>query len=321
MAEEKVLTGRLYDIQGFSVQDGPGVRTTAFLKGCPLRCPWCHSPESQAFYKQLSWMSMRCQGVDACDSRCIKACPKEAIELGATRKDALTGDDIQMIHVKRDICDNCGKCEEVCYPNALYLTGKDYTVEELVQRLLQDRRFYEKSGGGVTISGGECLCQPEFTTAVFKRLKEEGIHTACDTTGFVQWEQLERTLPYTDLYLYDLKHMDNAQHEAVIKVPNPLILENVRKLAAAGAKMQIRIPTIPMFNDSIENMTQTAEFCKELGDAVTVVQPLPYHNLGVSKYARIDEDKTVMEATPPSDEKMQSLKKIFDDMGVPATIH
>ncbi|MBQ1332524.1 MAG: glycyl-radical enzyme activating protein [Lachnospiraceae bacterium] len=320
MAEEKVLTGRLYDIQGFSVQDGPGVRTTAFLKGCPLRCPWCHSPESQAFYKQLSWMSMRCQGVDACDNRCIKACPKEAIELGQTRKDPLTGDEIQMIHVKRDVCDNCGKCEEVCYPNALYITGKDYTVDELVTRLLQDRRFYEKSGGGVTISGGECLCQPEFTTAVFKRLKEEGIHTACDTTGFVQWEILEKTLPYVDLYLYDLKHMDSEKHKAVVGVPNDLILENAKKLAEAGGKMQIRIPTIPMFNNDEDNIRKTAQFIADLGDAVEITQLLPYHNLGVMKYLRIS-DEPVAEATPPTEEFMQGLKKIMEEYGIKVTIH
>ena len=132
---------------------------------------------------------------------------------------------------------------------------------------------------------------------------------------------VEQAMLYTDLFLYDLKHMDSGKHKAATGVPNELILENAEKLAAGGAKLQIRIPTIPMFNDNIENMTKTAELCKELGDAVTVVQLLPYHNLGVSKYARIDEDAPVMEATPPSDAKMQSLKKIFDDMGVPATIH
>ncbi|MBR0401241.1 MAG: glycyl-radical enzyme activating protein [Lachnospiraceae bacterium] len=225
-----------------------------------------------------------------------------------------------MIHVKRDVCDNCGKCEEVCYPNALYITGKDYTVDELVTRLLQDRRLYEKSGGGVTISGGECLCQPEFTTAVFKRLKEEGIHTACDTTGFVQWEILEKTLPYVDLYLYDLKHMDSEKHKAVVGVPNDLILENAKKLAEAGGKMQIRIPTIPMFNNDEDNIRKTAQFIADLGDAVEITQLLPYHNLGVMKYLRIS-DEPVAEATPPTEEFMQGLKKIMEEYGIKVTIH
>ncbi len=318
--EEKNRKALVYDIQGFSVQDGPGIRTTVFLKGCPLRCPWCHSPESQRFDPQVLWIAMRCLGIEDC-GRCMDKCPTGALESGRQTENAATGKTITLPHIQRKLCTDCGACTEKCYPKALYVCGDEWTVQDMVERVYKDKAFYETSGGGVTISGGECLSQPDFTVAFLKGCKELGLHTAVDTTGFVQWEQLERTLPYTDLYLYDLKHMDNAQHEAVIKVPNPLILENVRKLAAAGAKMQIRIPTIPMFNDSIENMTQTAELCKELGDAVTVVQLLPYHNLGVSKYARIDEDKTVMEATPPSDEKMQSLKKIFDDMGVPATIH
>ncbi len=317
--EEKVLTGKLYDIQGFSVQDGPGIRTTAFLKGCPLRCPWCHSPESQEYYPQLSWINMRCVGVEECDSRCIKACPQGAIELGETRLDAKTMTDLQMIHVNRDLCDNCGKCAEVCHPDALYICGKDYTVDELVERLLRDRKFF-KMGGGVTISGGECLTQPEFTLEVLKRLKAEGINTAVDTTGFCKWETIEKVMPYTDLFLYDLKHMDNEKHRAVVGVPCDIIKENCKKIAEHGGKMQIRIPVIPMFNHDVENIRATAEFCKELGDAVTVIQLLPYHNLGVTKYLRIS-DKPVAEATPPSDSYMQKLKAIMEEYGLPVTIH
>ena len=319
--EEKVLTGKLYDIQGFSVQDGPGVRTTAFLKGCPLRCPWCHSPESQAFYPQLSWISMRCQGTELCKERCIHACTKGALELGDTREDAVNHTELQLVHVKRDLCDNCGDCAQVCYPSALYICGKDYTVDELVARLLQDRRFYETSGGGVTISGGECLSQGDFVVEVVKRIKAEGIHTALDTTGFASWSTVEKVLPYVDLFLYDLKHMDSAKHEAVVGVPNGPILENAKKLAEAGAKMQIRIPVIPLFNNDDDNIRKTAEFCMELGDAVEVVQLLPYHNLGVTKYLRIS-DEPVAEATPPTDAFMQRLKGIMEDCGLKhVTIH
>ena len=312
-------TGRIYDIQGFSVQDGPGERTTVFLKGCPLRCPWCHSPESQAFYPQLSWMNMRCQGTKACKARCINACPKNAIELGPTRRDSKTGEELQMIHVKRDLCDNCGDCTKVCYPEALYLCGEDYTVERLMQRLLRDKPFFRKDGG-VTISGGECLCQPDFVLEVLKRLKAEGIHTALDTTGYVNWEIIEQVLPYTDLFLYDLKHMDSDKHKAAVGVPNERILENAKEIAARGGKLQVRIPVIPQFNHDTENIRKTAEFCKELGDAVTVVQLLPYHSLGAMKYLRIS-DQTPVEAVPPSDEYMQKLKAIFEELGVPAKIH
>ena len=314
------MTGRLYDIQGFSVQDGPGIRTTAFLKGCPLRCPWCHSPESQAFYKQLSWMNMRCLGLDACKNRCMAACPKGAVEEGEPRKDALTGESLRMVHIKRDLCDNCGLCADKCYAGALTLCGTDWTPEDLVARLLQDKNFFETSGGGVTISGGEPLCQIDFVEAVLRGLKENGIHTALDTTGFAPWEDVERTLPYVDLYLYDLKHMDSARHEATVGVPNERILDNARKLADRGKSLQVRIPVIPMFNDSDENIRAAAEFCASLGSAVTVVQLLPYHNLGVMKYFRIRDGKP-MEATPPSDERMEELKALVASCGVNATIH
>ena len=318
---EKELTGKLYDIQGFSVQDGPGVRTTAFLKGCPLHCPWCHSPESQAFYPQLSWLSMRCTGTESCESRCLKACKKGALELGGTRPDALTGNQLQMVHVKRDLCDNCGDCAEVCYPTALYICGEDYTVDRLVKRLLQDKRFYDKSGGGVTISGGEALSQADFVAAVMKELKAAGVHCALDTTGFAPWSEVEKVLPYVDLYLLDLKHMDSKKHQQFTGVPTEIIHENAKKIAAAGGHFQIRIPVIPQFNDDVLNIRATAEFCKnELGDAVDMVQLLPYHNLGVTKYMRIS-DGPVMEATPPTDEYMNYLKGVMEEYGLYVTIH
>ena len=317
MSEE--VTGRVYDIQGFSVQDGPGVRTTVFLKGCPLHCPWCHSPESQAFFQQLSWISLRCQGTELCRSRCLNACTKGALEPGPLRKDTKTGEELRMVHVKRDLCDNCGDCAGVCHPGALYLCGEDYTVERMMTRLLRDRPFFRKDGG-VTISGGECLSQPLFTLELLRRLKEEKIHTAVDTTGFAPWKIVEQAMLYTDLFLYDLKHMDSGKHKAATGVPNELILENAEKLAAGGAKLQIRIPVIPLFNDDEENIQATAAFCRSLGSAVTVVQLLPYHSMGAMKYLRIS-DETPVAATPPSDEKMQRLKAIFEEYGLPARIH
>ena len=315
-----MTTGCLYDIQGFSVQDGPGIRTTAFLKGCPLRCPWCHSPESQAFYKQLSWMSMRCLGLEACKSRCMKACPNNAIEEGPLKTDIATGAQLRTVHVKRELCDNCGACADKCYVEALTMCGNDYTSQELVDRLLQDKSFFETSGGGVTISGGEPLCQIDFVVEVLQGLKENGIHTALDTTGYAPWETLVRTTPYVDLYLYDLKHMDSAKHKATVAVPNEQIKENARKLAEAGKKLQVRIPVIPMFNWDEENIRATAEFCSGLGEAVQMVQLLPYHNLGVMKYLRISDGKP-MEATPPSDEKMAQLRDLMASYGLKVTIH
>ncbi|MBN1905602.1 MAG: glycyl-radical enzyme activating protein [Deltaproteobacteria bacterium] len=314
------ITGKVYDIQGFSVQDGPGIRTTVFLKGCPLRCPWCHSPESQEFYTQLSWISMRCIGIDKC-GKCLNVCPKGAIRQGTVIQHMVTKEDIRLIDIDRDLCDNCGACANVCYPDALYMCGTDYTVEELTEKLVRDKPFYDQSGGGVTISGGEALSQPEFTLTLLKSLKEKGIHTALDTTGFSGAKNIDAVLPYTDLFLYDLKHMRSDLHKQVIGVPNEIILENAKRIADAGGKMQVRIPVIPRFNDSEENIKETGEFCKTLGDAVTVIQLLPYHNLGVMKHQRISSNKKVAQAPVPSDEKIQSFKNILEEMGLKVTVH
>jgi pyruvate formate lyase activating enzyme len=317
---EKELTGRIYDIQGFSVQDGPGIRTTVFLKGCPLRCPWCHSPESQQFHAQLSWMSMRCVGIEKC-GKCLDACSKAAISPGKWIQHAATQQDIQHIHINRSICDNCGDCAAVCYQKALVICGTDYTVEELLKRVQKDMPFYEHSGGGVTVSGGEPLSQPDFTLQLLKRLKESGIHTALDTSGYAPFEIIERVLPHTDLFLYDLKHMDSEKHRMVIGVSNELILENASRIAKAGGRMQIRIPVIPDFSDSEESIRDTGRFCRSLGNSVAVIQLLPYHNLGVIKYQRIDDSRVVLEAEPPADERIRSLKKLLEDLGLPVTVH
>ena len=314
------LTGKVYDIQGFSVQDGPGIRTTVFLKGCPLNCPWCHSPESRLFQSQLSWISMRCTGIGKC-GRCLEVCPNQALSPGKTVKHTVTQEDIQHVRIEWNNCKTCGACAAACYPKALTICGTDYTVDELVARVSKDAPFYETSGGGVTISGGEPLCQPEFTLQCLIRLKERGIHTALDTTGYVPYDIFERILPYTDLFLYDLKHMNSDAHQAVVGVRNELILENARRLAQDGGKMQIRIPVIPRFNDLPEVIEATGEFCKQLKDAVTVIQLLPYHNLGVVKYQRIAGTEKIMEAVPPPDEKIAALKRILEDMGLPVTVH
>ena len=206
-----------------------------------------------------------------------------------------------------------------CPAGALSLWGKRYTVSEVVDRVLRDRPFFEKSGGGVTISGGEPLSQPEFTLALLKALKQEGIDTALDTTGFASWAVFEKALPYIDLFLLDLKNMDGPAHKAVVGVPNELILENARRIAAAGGKMQIRIPVIPRFNDSEESMRAVGEFLQELGEAVTIVQLLPYHALGVPKWDRIKHDGPILEATAPSDERIAELKAILEELWVDRT--
>lgn len=318
--ETKAITGKFYDIQGFSVHDGPGIRLTLFMKGCPLRCPWCHSPESQAFPTELNWMEIKCVGIEKCGN-CLTVCPHNAITPGKKKK-SLTGDEeITLMTVDRTKCDDCGKCAEACTSKALYMCGTDYTLDEIMQRVRRDVPFFKKSGGGVTVSGGECLCQPEFLLEILKSCKAEGIHTAVDTTGFAPWEAIEQVLPYTDLFLYDIKGVESDLHKRVVGVPNELIMENARKIAKAGGKLQVRIPVIPMYNDSEKAFGEMGTFIKELGDAVEVVQLLPYHSLGTVKWERLQRNAPVLEAIPPSEATMEARKKQLEDLGLSVIIH
>lgn len=317
---ERPITGRVYDIQGFSVHDGPGIRTTVFLKGCPLRCLWCHSPESQAFKRELSWMEMRCLGVDVC-GLCIERCPKGAISPGALTPAPGRDVELRLVNVDRALCDDCGLCEEVCAAKALYLCGTDHTVDEVVQRVLKDAAFYKKSGGGVTLSGGEPLSQPEFALGLLTECKNADLHTAVDTTGHVGWQTIEEILPFTDLFLYDLKHMDSEAHKRATGVPNERILENARLIASHGGRLQVRIPVIPGVNDSDENIEASGRYCAELGEAVTVVQVLPYHRMGSAKYRRLQRCDPMPPTEPPSAEQIAGHVARLERLGLSVVVH
>jgi pyruvate formate lyase activating enzyme len=314
------VKGKIYDIQGFSVHDGPGIRLTVFFKGCPLRCLWCHSPESQKFPTELNRMEIKCKGIEAC-GRCMSACPKGAILPGNQKKSMLRNNEITVVKVDRSLCDNCGICAKVCPEKALYLCGVDYSVEEIMQKVLRDKPFFESSGGGITVSGGECLCQPEFLLELLKACKGEGIHTAVDTTGFADWSVINPILSFADLFLYDLKHMDSEKHKLGTGVPNEKILENARKIAKAGGKFQIRIPIIPLYNDSAADFDAYGEFIVSLGNAVEIVQLLPYHSLGAIKWERLDSDAPVPVAEPPTEESVKGKKIKLEALGLKVTIH
>jgi pyruvate formate lyase activating enzyme len=314
-ALEKSIIGKIYDIQEFSVHDGPGVRTTVFMKGCPLRCPWCHSPESQSFKTQVGYTDVKCIGTELCGA-CLKVCKYGAITAGETK------DGVTKAVWDRSKCAQCLACTRVCYPDAVTKCGIDYTVDEVIAKLSKSYEFFRNCKGGVTVSGGEPLCQADFVSELLKRIKADGIHTALDTTGYAPWEAVESVLPYVDLYLLDLKHMDSKVHNDVVKVPNELIHENALKIAAAGGKFQIRIPVIPGFNDALDNLTRTAEFCTKLGDAVETVQLLPYHHFGASKYAKMQMyDPMPADLLPPSDESMEEYRQLFQSYGLNAIIH
>jgi pyruvate formate lyase activating enzyme len=314
------IIGRVFDIQGFTVNDGPGIRTEVFLKGCPLRCLWCHSPESQSFEPQLAWFETRCIGMELC-GRCESACRIGAISKGEIKFSPTEKADIQMVRIDRQRCTDCGDCTKACPSQALSMAGVDMTIDEVMERVEKDRLYYRKSGGGLTVSGGEAMSQFPFLLALVTECRSRGIGTCLDTSGFAPWERYEKILPYIDLFLYDLKQMNNEAHQALTGVPNSQILENARRLAEGGASFQMRIPVIPGHNDSEENLRATAAFCAELGKAVQVVQILPYHRLGIAKYDRLQKKYELESIVPPTDDHMVWCKSLIESYGLEVKIH
>jgi pyruvate formate lyase activating enzyme len=295
------VTGVVFNIQRYSIHDGPGIRTTAFLKGCPLQCAWCQNPESQVMRPEIFFVSENCQGCGAC----AQVCPQGAIAVvdGLARTD-------------RAKCIGCGKCTEVCPNEARNLMGRSQTAQEVFEELAADEIFYQRSGGGATLSGGEPLAQPEFATAVFRLCREASIHTALDTCGHAPWETMRQVLEYVDLVLYDLKHMDPERHKKYTGVSNELILEGARRIRQLGVPMLARIPLIPGFNDDAQNLLATAQFiATEMGDSIPV-HLLPYHRLGETKHERMEQPGKAIAAQPPSDEQMEEMRAVFESLGL-----
>lgn len=313
------VTGRIYDIQGFAVHDGPGVRTTVFLKGCPLRCLWCHSPESQRFEYELSWLPVKCVGAEKCGGLCLNACPHGALTLGEPEKSLQSDSMLTKPEVDRAKCDGCLKCAAVCPAKALAPSGREITVEEACARVERDRFVFEKDGGA-TISGGEPMHQFNFTYNLARKFSEIGIGVCLDTTGFAPPEQFLKILPYVELFLYDIKQMDSKKHQSFTGVPNELILSNARLLAENGGALQVRVPVIPKLTDDWDNLTRTAEFCASLGAAVKLVQLLPYHSTGKSKYVRLGWPYKLTQVEPPDEAFMQKALELFKSRGLPVRL-
>lgn len=313
------IKGHLYDIQGYSVHDGPGIRTTVYVKGCPLSCLWCHSPESQRFDDELSYLPIRCVGSEKCGA-CLSRCPQGALSLAEEEKEILGENMIRRIQVDRGKCTNCLACVKSCPANALMSSGYVKTVDEVLARVLKDRDFYG-TDGGLTISGGEPMAQFEFTYALAQKAKEAGISVCLDTTGYAAKEKIEEILPVIDLFLYDLKEMDSQKSKAFAGVNNEQILENARLIAEKGGKLQIRVPVIPKLNADMKNIRETAAFCKELGKAVTCVQVLPYHRMGIPKYERIGWKYKLTQVEQPDDAFMKERLEIFLQEGLPAQLN
>lgn len=272
------IHGTIFNIQRYTIHDGPGIRTELFLKGCPLRCRWCGNPESHKPQIQPGVYSIKCIGEDKCGC-CVKTCPEHCLQFRNHK----------LVSIDRTLCTNCMKCADVCPADAIRHWGQIYTVEQAMETILKDVSFYESSGGGVTLSGGEPLAQSDFVLELLKACKKENIHTCVESTLCMDWSMIETIIPYTDLFITDLKHMDSASHKYYTGVPNEKLLENMKRLASLQIPLIIRIPVIPKVNDSMEHMTAVADFIlNQLDNHIFQLQLLEFMRLGEEKYKSLD---------------------------------
>lgn len=314
----------IFNIQKFSTHDGDGLRTTIFFKGCPLSCRWCHNPEGQSYKKEIVFHRHKCTGCGAC----VKACPQGANRLlpGAPDSDSAqmaenapdTGSKSEgrpadfVLHFDRSLCTACGLCADMCAFEARELAGKEYTVQQLVKEALKDRIFYEQSGGGVTLSGGEVMAQNmDFVEALCKALHREGVSVFIDTSGYAPYEHFARILPYVNTFLYDIKPIDPEAHLSYIGVDNALILENLEKLSRDGARIYIRIPVIPGACGDREGMEKILRFLLEKNIRAAKVFLLPYHDIGRGKFAALDRTYEEDGLSVPDKVEMEKLRDLF----------
>ncbi len=297
-------TGYLFDIQRFCMHDGAGIRTTVFFKGCPLRCRWCHNPESQEIYPQLMLRPNLCMGCLACKT----TCPEGAIHGSAGV--AITD---------RRKCKACGACVEACYPGARELVGREWTTAEVLAEIEKDIPFYDESGGGVTFSGGEALMQPAFLLELLQGCRERGIHTTLDTSGFAPWRVFERLRPYVRLFLYDVKSLDPALHREYTGVSNRLILSNLQKLAGLNHEIIVRLPLVPGVNDQRDHLRRLGGFVSTL-PGVRRLDLLPYHASGAEKYARLGLTYNMNNVQSPSPEMVAEAVDLLSCFNFPVQI-
>ena len=286
-----MIKGLIFDIKRFAVHDGDGIRTTVFFKGCPLKCMWCHNPEGISFKPQLAFYENKCINC----GECAAVCPAGAQKITAAGHT-----------YNREECVLCGGCERACLGNALKVYGKIMTVEELMPILLEDKPFYDNSGGGVTFSGGECMLQLDFLREILEKCKSAGIHTAVDTAGNVPWESFEKILPFTDLFLYDIKAFGAELHRKGTGVSNELILENLKNLSGR-ADIIVRIPVIGGYNDNDEEIRQIADFLKQI--KIIKAELLPYHAMGEHKYTALGRNTESFNV--PNKNFMNRLQQLF----------
>jgi len=298
-----ITKGVIFDIKKFAIDDGPGIRTTVFLKGCPLRCWWCHNPEGQLLAPELMFRKSRCIGCE----ECVKDCPREALSLV-----------IKQLSIDRENCSLCGKCAQKCPTDALAIVGKEVDVEEVMKETTKDLSFYDESRGGITISGGEPLLQIDFLNVLLDECKKKSIHTAVDTSGYAARNTIEKIKDKVDLFLYDIKMMDDRKHRKYTGVSNKQVLENFKRLAENGSDLFVRFPIVPKINDDEDNVVRIAEFILSCGQKQICL--LPYHRAGIEKYRSLGRDYKLKTTITPSDQKLRMITRQLEAFGLSVTI-
>jgi pyruvate formate lyase activating enzyme len=294
-----MTSGTIFDIKRYAINDGPGIRTAVFLKGCLLKCWWCHNPEGQSLKPQLMFRSNRCVSSHAC----LAACPHGAIAW----KDGSVTD--------WELCDQCGKCAEVCFAGAREMVGRVIEVDLLMDEIERDIPFYDQSGGGVTFTGGEPLLQMEFLREALLACKRRNIHTTLDTSGYASWKNLQSIKPVVDLFLYDIKVLDARKHLKYTSISNKRILDNLEKLSSENAQVIVRIPLVPGVNDDKENLQQCGTYLSSL-DHLMGVEIMPYHDIGLAKYQALGMDYKMKDTSTPTDAHIRKAEDLLSNYGL-----
>jgi pyruvate formate lyase activating enzyme len=300
------MSNLVTNIQGYSIHDGPGIRTVVFLKGCSLACQWCSNPECISPRPEVGFIKALCTKC----GKCAEICPEGALVYKAGK----------FPRIDRERCSGCGACSAVCDYKAIVLYGISMNAEEIYNAVNRDEMFYQASGGGVTVSGGEALLQPQLVCELFRKCRHAGIHTCIETSGCAAESAWRQVLPYTDYVLYDLKHMNSVKHRQYTGKPNSLILANAKMVAESGVETLFRMPIIPGINDDEQNIKDTADFLHKLGNNVLRIELMPYHRLGKGKYESLDRKYTLSDVPSLEPEHLESIKKTFESNRIECSI-
>jgi pyruvate formate lyase activating enzyme len=300
------MTNLVTNIQGYSIHDGPGIRTVVFLKGCGLACEWCANPECISTHPEIGFFKTLCTKC----GKCAEICPNSALSFNAGKYP----------QINRDRCTGCGVCSEACAYKAIVLYGKPMDADGIYDAVSRDKMFYEASGGGITVSGGEALLYPQLVQDVFEKCRKAGINTCIETSGYIPESALKQVLHFTDFLLYDLKLMNAEKHLEHTGKSNDLVHTNARTAAESGVKILFRMPLIPGINDDTQNLKEMADFLGSFSDSARRLEIMPYHRLGKGKYESIGRTYRLASLLPPTPKELASVKNFLEDAGIICTI-